>query len=89
MMTLEDAKTLARGDRLRVTVPGKGHVWEDDGENEKQFKAGEIVKVIFTEQHNAPQGFAVTIIAGNGVVNVFDEADYDGKYPFERMKEQR
>lgn len=83
MMTLEQARTIKPGDRLRVLVGGIGGVGTDDGgEEELTFAAGEIVRVAQVDNFPAPQGFAITVVSDNGVVNVFDESDFDRRYPF-------
>lgn len=84
MMSLADAKLLKPRDRVRVLCDGIGDV---DGEGELTFAAGEILTVAAVDTFRAPQGFAVTVYAANGVVNVFDEADFDGRYPFEKVAE--
>jgi hypothetical protein len=83
MMTLDQAKTLKLDDKVRVLCGGRGEV---DGEDEMAFEASEIVTVVEIDTYRDPQGFAVAISADNGVVNVFDESDFDGLYPFERVK---
>jgi len=50
-----------------------------------QFLPGEIVTVTHIDTFAPPQNFAITIVAENGVVNVFDESDFGGLYPFERV----
>jgi hypothetical protein len=74
------------GDHVRVLVDGCGGVGTDDGgEEQREFKAGEIVRVDRLDQFRPPQGLAATIVSASGVVNVFDEADFDGIYPFELL----
>jgi hypothetical protein len=84
MMTREQAKTLKVDDKMRVLCGGRGEV---DGEGELTFEAGEIVTVVQINTYRDPQGFAVAISADNGVVNVFDESDFSGLYPFERVRQ--
>lgn len=85
MMTKAEAMTLKQNDRVRVLCDGRGGVCSDGGEDELEFKAGEIVTVDFIDTFRPPQGFAVTICAANGVVNVFDERDFGGLYPFAKL----
>lgn len=80
MMPLDEAKKIKPGDKLLVLVDGCGDVDGEDGVQE--FKAGEAVTVDMAEDFGGTQGWSVTICAANGVVNVFDEADFGGWYPF-------
>jgi hypothetical protein len=82
MMPLDQAQSLQLDDRVRILCGGMGEV---DGEGELTFAAGEIVTVVQIDTYRDPQGFAVAISADNGVVNVFDESDFGGLYPFERV----
>jgi hypothetical protein len=82
MMTLDQAQTLKVDDKVRVLCGGRGEV---DGEGDQHFAAGEIVTVVQIDTYSEPQGFAVAISSDNGVVNVFDEGDFGGLYPFERV----
>jgi hypothetical protein len=79
MMPWVEARRIRPGDKLRVLVDGRGDV----GNDELEFKAGEIVTVASAENFRGIQGWAITIVASNGVVNVFDEADFSGRYPFQ------
>jgi hypothetical protein len=78
MMTLDQAKALRVGDRVTVLVCGRGDVDED----EFTFEPGTILTVCALDTFAAPQGLAVTVVSPSGVVNVFDEGDYGGRYPF-------
>jgi sensor domain CHASE-containing protein len=83
MMPREQAATLKPGERVRVLVDGCGDV---EGEGELSFAAGEILTVDRVDTYrDEPQGLSVIVYADNGVVNVFDETDYGGLYPFERL----
>jgi len=86
-MTLEQAKTLKPKDRVRVLCGGGGEAWDDalKDDRQMQFLPGEIVTVTHIDTFAPPQNFAITIVAENGVVNVFDESDFGGLYPFERV----
>lgn len=89
-MTLAEARGLKPGDRLISLVDGLGDVEADDESDgdgdmvERQFKPGDWLTVESVETLPAPQGFAVTVVAENGVCNVFDAGDYEGRYPFLR-----
>lgn len=95
-MTRDEAATLKSGDYVRVTVPGSGEVdFSDLGENapedwERHYEAGAVAVVCTVEEfRRSRQGLAitVTILEGPGrwVVNVFDEADPEPRFPFERL----
>lgn len=83
-MSLDEARTLKDGDILRVLVGGCGDV--DD--EEKHYEPGAFVAVCGLDTFSAPQGWAVTVRVINGpgrhVVNVLDEGDFEGRYPFAR-----
>lgn len=79
MMIKDDAQALEVGQRVRVLVPGCGDV--DDVLT--HFEADAIVTVEAVETFPGSQGLSITVSAENGVVNVFDEGDYGGQYPFE------
>ena len=81
-LTKGDAGRLAPRDRVRILVNGCGDV---DGEGHRTYKAGEIVTVDSLAEYGHDQGLAITVVTENGVVNVFDARDHDGRYPFERI----
>ena len=84
-MSLEEAANVTVGDHLKILVGGYGEVDCNDGEmRELAFEAGEIVTVGSIDNYDG-QGLAITINSANGVTNVFDALDYDGKYPFKRL----
>ncbi len=82
-LTNDEAGLLVAGDRVRILVNGGGDV---DGEGHRTYKAGEIVTIGSLAECNHDQGLAITVVAENGVVNVFDALDHDGRYPFERLE---
>jgi hypothetical protein len=85
-MPLEEARKIKPGETVTVLVDGCGGVFQNNGEElELDFKAGEDVRVAQVDTFAAPQGWAITIVSGNGVVNVFDEGDFGGLYPFKRQ----
>jgi hypothetical protein len=43
-----------------------------------------IARVDRTEFLRGPQGYAVTVVFDNGIVNMFDEADPGPRWPFSR-----
>lgn len=89
-MTLAEVRALKPGDRVISLVDGLGDVEADDESDgdgdmvEREFKPGDWLTVESVETLPAPQGFAVTVVAENGVCNVFDAGDYAGLYPFLR-----
>lgn len=95
-MTRDEANNLKSGDYVRVTVPGSGEVdFSDLGESapedwERHYEAGALAVVCTVEELRGRQGLAVTVTILEGparwVVNVFDEADPEPRFPFERLE---
>lgn len=81
MMPKELAQKLQPGQKVRALVAGSGEV---DGE-ELKFEASELLTIDRLSHLGGSQGLAITAYSENGVVNVFDEADYGGRYPFEAL----
>lgn len=53
------------------------------GEEEiRGFDPGDVLTIAALDIYENYQGLAVTVIAENGVVNVIDEGDFDGPFPF-------
>jgi hypothetical protein len=83
MMTRDDVEKLPIGTIVRALVPGGGGVYADDDSEEcREFEAGDLLTITALDVYDSSQGLAVTVQAGNSVVNVFDAADFDGLYPF-------
>ena len=82
-MDAEDAKSIKEGDKLQMLVGGQGEGNEIGVTS--YFDAGEIAEVISVD-YLARQGLSIGVQADNGVVNLFDALDYNGKYPFRRTK---
>lgn len=85
MMTLEEAKTLKINDRLIILVDTCG---SDENDEEQTYLAGAYGRVFDLETYRGKQGFAVHVVIGNSdneIINVFDENDNGGLYPFRRV----
>jgi hypothetical protein len=83
MMTRDDVEELTIGTIVRALVPGWGHVEADNGWVQwREFEAGDLLMIAALDVYDNSQGLAVTVVAGNSVVNVFDAEDFDGLYPF-------
>jgi hypothetical protein len=83
-MTLTEARTLRRGDKLIVTEDTMGC---DKNDVERIHPAGTIATVDAVEQMGNGQGWAVHVTIGDderAIANTFDENDAGGIYPFER-----
>jgi hypothetical protein len=81
MMPRKQAAQLKPGDKVRALVAGCGDV--DGCDDLQHFGVGEILTVFRIDEYGPPQGLAITVYADNSVVNVFDEADRGGEFPFE------
>ena len=85
-MTEEEAAKLKIGDRVEMLVGGCGDVFEeDDTEELRHYLAGDDAEIVSVDRYVNSQKLAVGIETANGVFNVFDAGDYDGKYPFKRI----
>ncbi len=89
-MTLAEVRALKPNDRVISLAEGFGDVesedeMEGDGDFvERHYRAGDWLTVDRIDILPQPQGFAVTVVSENGVCNVFDEGDHNGRYPFLR-----
>jgi hypothetical protein len=82
MMTRDDVEQLTIG----AIVPGWGRVEADNGREEwREFEAGDLLMIAALDVYDNSQDLAVTVVAWNSVVNVFDAEDFDGLYPFATM----
>lgn len=79
MMSKRTASRLQAGDIVEMLVCGTGDVGGMEGVS---YGAGALCTVDHVGHYSDSQGLTVTIIAPNGVINVFDELDYNGEYPF-------
>ena len=82
MMTRDQAAELRCGDKVRILVAGCGEV---GGKGLIRLAPGEIVTVARLDNNGRAEGLAITVYSQSGVVNVFEETDYEGRYPFERI----
>jgi hypothetical protein len=86
MMTRDDVRKLAIGTIVRALVSGCGHVCDDnDREEWREFDSGDPLMIAALDVSDNGQDLAVTVVAWNSVVNVFDAGDYGGLYPFAPM----
>lgn len=85
-MDYDEAVTLKRGDRVMMLCGGMGTV--DGLEGEPEFAPGAIGTVDSVDVLPPPQNLAITVSIPPGIVNVFDGADFDGKYPFKKIGSQ-
>lgn len=80
MLTREQAATLQPGEWLLVEIETEG---ADGDDIERTYPAGSVGAVVKVETLPAPQGLAVHVAIGE-IINVFDENDDGGRYPFVR-----
>lgn len=88
-MTLEEVRNLKAGDFVRVGVPVSGGVDIGVDELEVELPDGAIAKISEARDVGGRQGWAVTVVFDNGIVNVFDQADPAPAFPFERVDDNR
>lgn len=86
-MTVDQVRTLKRGDRVRVDIPVSGGVFDpySGEEQELTLPAGSVAMVGGPRFIGGNQGWGIDLVFDNGIVNTFDEGD-NPKFPFERTK---
>lgn len=89
-MGVAEAQMLKPGDRVISLAGGCGDVEAEDEEEsvhdfvERTYAPGDWLTVDLVERNPMPQGLTIHVSSENGVSNVFDEADYNGVFPFLR-----
>lgn len=71
---------------VMVHVPVTGGVClQEGGEIEISLPKNAIARVVSVENLSGRQGWAVTVVFDNGIVNVFDQGDPEPRFPFTLM----